>query len=175
MEYLDMCDEEGNLTGIKISKNEAHEKGFWHRSVHIWIINSKNELLIQKRSPLMDSDPNKWDISVAGHVSTGEDNITAALREASEELGLGLSAEDFILIGTIQQKYARKGFINNEINPIYVVRMDLDLNNVKKQEEEVSEVKYISGVELKKIIDSKDTSFVSRPKEYELLFKYLKL
>jgi len=173
MEYLDICDEEGNLTGIKVSKKEAHEKGLWHRSVHIWILNSKNELLIQKRSPLMDNHPNEWDISAAGHVSAGEDNITSALRETEEEIGLKLSLENFILIGTIQQRSAREGYINNEVNPVYVVKMDLDPSSIEKQAEEVSEVKFIPYLELKKLIDNKDPSFVQHPKEYELLFNYL--
>ncbi len=173
MEYLDICDEKGNLTGIKALKKEAHEKGLWHRSVHIWILNSKNELLVQKRSPLMDNHPNEWDISAAGHVSAGEDNITSALRETEEELGLKLSPGNFTLIGTIQQRSAREGYINNEVNPIYVVKMDLDLSNIKKQVEEVSEVKFIPYLELKKLIDNKDPYFVKHPSEYELLFSYL--
>ena len=44
MEYLDICDSNGNLIGEKKPKKEVHEKGLWHRSAHIWIINSKKEI-----------------------------------------------------------------------------------------------------------------------------------
>jgi isopentenyldiphosphate isomerase len=65
MEYLDIYDSEGKSLGIKVTKKEAHEKGLWHRAAHVWIINSRKELLIQKRSPVVDNHPNEWDISVA--------------------------------------------------------------------------------------------------------------
>ena len=173
MEYLDICDREGNLLGIKESKKEAHIKGLWHRSVHVWILNSKKELLIQKRSPLMDNHPNEWDISAAGHVSAGEDHITSAIRETEEEIGLKLSPKDFILIGVIKQESSREGYINKEVNPVYIVKMDLDPEKIKKQEEEVTEVKFMPYKELQHLIESKDSSFVQHPGEYELLFDYL--
>lgn len=173
MEYLDICDSNGKLTGEKRTKKEAHDLGLWHRSVHIWIVNSKNELLIQKRSPFMDNHPNKWDISAAGHVSAGEDYITSALRETEEELGLKIERDELIQIGELTQMSERVGYINNEVNPIYIVRKDLDINNIKKQYEEVSEVKFIPYLELKDLIDSGDALFVPHLEEYKLLFKYL--
>jgi len=173
MEYLDIYDSEGNSLGIQKSKKEAHDNGLWHKSVHIWIVNSNKELLIQKRSPQKDNHPNEWDISSAGHVSAGEDDITSAIRETEEEVGLKLKSENFILIGSVKQMSKREGYINNEINPIYIVKMELDPEKIIKQEEEVSEVKLISYKELKKIIESGDPTFVSHEKEYELLFDYL--
>ena len=173
MEYLDICDSEGNLIGERKLKKEVHEQGLWHRSVHVWIVNSKKEVLIQKRSPLKDNHPNEWDISSAGHVSAGEDDITSAIRETEEEIGLKFNPEDFILIGIVKQMSKREGYINNEINPVYVVKMDLDLDKIVKQEEEVSEVKFIAYKELKIIIEKKDPTFVQHSEEYKLLFDYL--
>ena len=173
MEYLDICDSEGNLLGIKKSKKEAHDKGLWHRAVHVWVLNSKGELLIQKRSPLVDNNSNLWDISAAGHVSAGENYTTSAIRETEEEIGLKLSPKDFIFIGIIKRESSREGYINKEINPMYIVKMDLDPNEVKKQAEEVTEVKFIPYKELQKLIENKDSSFVQHPEEYKLLFNYL--
>lgn len=173
MEYIDIYDEKGNSLGVKKTKKEVHEQGFWHRSVHIWVINSKGEVLIQRRSPLVDNHPNEWDISSAGHVSAGENDITSALREVREEIGLKLTPENFIQIGTVKQTSKRVGYINNEINPVYIIKMDLKIDKIKKQEEEVSEVKFIPYQELRGIIESKDFSFVQHPEEYKLLFEFL--
>ena len=173
MEYLDICDSEGNLLGNKELKTEVHKQGLWHRSVHVWIINSKGELLIQKRSPFMDNNPNEWDISAAGHVSAGEDFITSAIRETEEEIGLKLSPEDFKLIGIIKQTSSREGYINNEINPIYIVKMELDPEKIVKQEEEVTEVKFIKSKDLQELIEKKDSNFAQHTDEYKLLFNYL--
>ena len=53
-------------------KQQAHEDGNFHRTAHVWIINDKNELLLQKRSASKKSHPNCWDISGAGHIRAGE-------------------------------------------------------------------------------------------------------
>lgn len=50
MEFFDVIDEQGNKTGEIIERNEAHEKGVCHRVIQVWVINSKNELLIQKKN-----------------------------------------------------------------------------------------------------------------------------
>jgi 8-oxo-dGTP diphosphatase len=117
--------------------------------------------------------PNQWDISAAGHVSAGEDYITSALRETEEELGLKIGKEELIQIGELKQISEREEYINNEVNPIYVVKRDLDINSIEKQYEEVAEVKFIPYLELKDLIDSGDPSFVPHPEEYKLLFSYL--
>ena len=48
-EYFDVLDEEGRPSGVTKPKSEVHTKGYWHRTVHIWIINENNEILLQKR------------------------------------------------------------------------------------------------------------------------------
>jgi isopentenyldiphosphate isomerase len=173
MEYLDICDSDGKLTGEKKTKKEAHEQGLWHKSSHVWIVNSENEVLLQKRSPFVINYPDKWDISTAGHMSAGENCITSALREAEEEIGLKINPEELIQIGELTQMSKREGYINNEVNTIYVVRRNLNIANIKKQYEEVAEVKFISYKKLKYLTDKQDPSFVPHPEEYKLLFKYL--
>ena len=81
MEYIDIFDENNNPTGEKKEKQQAHEEGNFHRTAHIWIINDKNELLLQKRSASKKSHPNCWDISGAGHIKTGETVIDGVIRE----------------------------------------------------------------------------------------------
>lgn len=43
------------------------------------------------------------------------------------------------------------------------------------QESEVDGMKWVSFVEFKKMVESKDPKLVDHPREYELLFKYLKM
>jgi len=72
MEYIDIFDENNNPTGEIKEKAKAHEEGNFHRTAHIWIMNDKKELLLQKRSATKKSHPNCWDISGAGHIRAGE-------------------------------------------------------------------------------------------------------
>ena len=47
MEYIDIFDENNNPTAQIKEKGKAHEEGDFHRTAHVWIINDKNELLLQ--------------------------------------------------------------------------------------------------------------------------------
>ncbi len=87
-EKIDILNEKGELTGEVRSKKEVHELGLWHKSNHVWILNSHGELLLQHRAEQKENHGGDWDISAAGHVSAGEISIQSALREIKEELGI---------------------------------------------------------------------------------------
>ena len=174
-EYVDILDGNGNPTGQTKLKSEVHRDGDWHKSVHIWVINSKNELLIQKRASIKESWPNLFDISAAGHVSAGEKPITSAIREVREELGLDVSEKDFEYLFTVPQQITTNNgaFINNEFSDVYLVKTDLDLSKFELQKEEVAEVKFIPFKDLQSAIINKSSEFVPHPEEYRLLFEKL--
>lgn len=176
MEHLDVLDEKGNKTGEKKLRSEVHRDGDWHESAHVWIINSRRELLIQKRSPNKDSHPNEWDISSAGHIPAGCSIIDSTTRELEEELGIKLQEKGFEYLFTVKsQKALNEGtFINNEFHNVYLVEFDLDIDKFRIQKEELSEIKWIDFKELEKIINSGDKNFVSHPEEYEKLFAVLR-
>ena len=68
-------------------RSEVHARGLLHRAVHVLVFNARGELFLQKRSMLKDRQPGVWDSSASGHVDSGEDYDTTALRELGEELG----------------------------------------------------------------------------------------
>tara|TARA_R110001592_G_scaffold363372_2_gene686146 strand:- start:7660 stop:8172 length:513 start_codon:yes stop_codon:yes gene_type:complete len=86
-ELLDVVDASDRVVDV-MARGEVHRLGLMHRSVHILVFNSDNELFIQKRSMLKDSNPGLWDSSAAGHVDAGEDYLACAKRELGEELGV---------------------------------------------------------------------------------------
>lgn len=51
MEYLDEVNEKNERTGKIYEKDEFHNKGLWYREVIGIIMNTNNEVLLQKRSP----------------------------------------------------------------------------------------------------------------------------
>lgn len=174
-ELLDILDSKGNKTGEVQPKRVVHEKGLWHLAVHIWFVDSKQRVLLQKRSMKKDSHPGEWDISCAGHVSAGESSRSSALREIQEELGVNLSDESLKLIGSItQQSIQNNGtYLNNEFNDLYLVELDISENEIKMQESEVDEVKWVPLPELIQWVKSMRPGLVPHPKEYELLFSTL--
>jgi len=176
MEYIDVLDEKGNKTGEVKSKDEVHEKGLWHRAVHIWILNSKNEILLQLRSKNLVSSPGKWDISAAGHISEGEESLISAERELFEELGVKIPIESFILLGHVTQSAIKNNgtYINNEFNDVYLIRSDLKIEDFKFNDGEVEKVEYVPLETFKQWVQDKRADIVQRPDEFELLFSYLK-
>lgn len=173
-EYFDILDELGNKTGKIKLRSEVHRDGDWHKAVHIWIVNDKDEILLQKRSPNKDSNPNMWDISSAGHLTAGDESLPGAIREIKEELGIDISPSQFRLIGTRKKssKYTET-FINNEFNDVYLLRLSLDINKLHLQAEEVSEVKYVPIEEFRKMIKAEDKTLLMHNDEFEMLFNAL--
>lgn len=109
-EKFDILNEYGEFTNIIKTRKEVHEKGLWHRAVVLFIINDKNEVLLQKRSATKKMWPNLWDITAGGHVLSGEFGYQAILREAKEEINLNLTKEELIFIGSTISKNSNKWF-----------------------------------------------------------------
>ena len=87
-EMIEIVDTEGATIGIR-RRSEVHgDPSLLHKVVHVLVFNDAGNLLLQKRSMNKDVAPGKWDTSVGGHVSPGEDLKKAALREMKEELGV---------------------------------------------------------------------------------------
>ena len=174
-EYFDVLDDKGIKTGETKLRTEVHRDGDWHKEVYVWIVNDKNEILLQKRSPAKIDNPNMWDISVGGHVVAGNGSLDTAIQEIKEELDIDISESEIQFVGTL--KSARKHtetFINNSFGDIYLYRLPRDINNLKLQEDEVSEVKYFSIPELKDMIARKDPTFLMHLAGYcEMLFDAL--
>ena len=176
-EQIDVLDQNGHFTGIRRPKSEVHKSGDWHRTVHIWLLNSKNKLLIQLRSPTKLNCPNLWDISVGGHISSGEDGKTSAVREMKEELGIDVTEKDLMSLGEIKtQGVLNNGtYFDNEFHDVFLVRKDVKISDLILQKEEVADVKWVNYLELEKDIAKNPEKYVGHDKEYEMLFKYLKM
>jgi isopentenyl-diphosphate delta-isomerase type 1 len=91
-EVIEIVDREGRTIGQRNRSDVHGNPALLHKVVHVLVFNDSGQLLLQKRSMNKDVAPGKWDTSVGGHVSPGEDLKTAAMREMEEELGI--SPED---------------------------------------------------------------------------------
>ena len=89
-EIFDVVNERDEVVG-QAPRKEVHARGLWHRAVHVLVFNGRGEVFLQKRSLLKDTARGKWDSSSSGHVDTGEDYDTCAVRELREEIGLALA------------------------------------------------------------------------------------
>ncbi len=87
-EPFDYFDGDGNRIGTT-GRETVHRQGLWHRSTHVFVFNSRRDLLIQKRAADKDLYPGLWDYSVGEHLQPGETHAQAAQRGLMEELHIG--------------------------------------------------------------------------------------
>jgi len=85
-DIFDIVDEKDRVID-NAPRSEVHASGARHRAVHIFVFNTKGEILLQLRSASKDKHPGTWDTSCCGHVDSGETYDIAAAREFQEELG----------------------------------------------------------------------------------------
>jgi isopentenyldiphosphate isomerase len=90
-EVFDVVDERDEVVGRR-PRSEVHRLGLMHRAVHVLVFNAAGRVFLQKRSLKKDRQPGVWDSSSSGHVDSGEDYDTCAVRELWEEIGLKLNA-----------------------------------------------------------------------------------
>lgn len=120
----------------------------------------EKKLLLQRRSSKKKQGANKFSIT-AGHVGINEKEIIAAQRELYEEIGIECEEEELKLIGIYKNEQEN----NNCFSYTYLVKTNKEIKDMKMQEEEVSELKYISIEELEDRIQKVDEeiTFVKKP------------
>lgn len=141
MEKRDLYDKNGIYTNEIIKKGEKIPKNKFIKIVVIFIQNSKGEYLIQKRSEKFKDG--KWG-TTGGHLISGEDSLSAVLRETKEEIGINLTKEEVELTTVVKTE---KYFVH-----IYYAKKDINIQDLVLQEEEVDEVKWENYYNIKKLM-----------------------
>ena len=154
VEKLDILTELGEFTYKTATLDECHSKGYWHRAVFCIIVNNKGEILLQRRSKEKKLWPNKWDVTVGGHVRKGEFGRQALIRECEEELGLKVDDKEVKFIISSISKYNKDGYINNHFDECYIIIKDIKIDELILQKDEVDKAKYFSQEELLKRINN---------------------
>lgn len=176
MEKIDVLDENGKQTGEVVSREEVHRLGLWHRCVHIWIVNSKKEILLQKRSGQKIMSPNKWTTATSGHLSAGDSSIEGAIRELGEEIGLQAKAEELQYLFTVKETTVNeeKHVLDNEIIDVYLMKKEVAIEELKLQEEEVSDAKWFSYDAFQKMVLESDENLVAHREMQRKILEILK-
>lgn len=169
-ELIDILDENQKVIG-QTSRKQAHKSGVWHRAVHGYLVNSKGEVVMQRRSKNKDLFPEYWDGSFAGHVDAGEATVVTAIRECKEELGIELKEEDLEYLFTAVDTMEWAGLRNNEFVDVYLCRMEFD--NFKTQKEEVAEIKVVPIGDFIKMVERRDKNLFPHYSVFEKLVPVL--
>jgi isopentenyl-diphosphate delta-isomerase type 1 len=174
-ELIDIVDQAGNPLGYSVSREEVHKTGLWHKTVHIWVLNSQNQLLLQKRAMGKETFPGLWDISAAGHIIAGDGSRKTACRELKEEIGIDTSENELVFLFTITGMYKdeKRPFFDHELSDVYLLRKNVMLDTEKMRSDEVDDVRYFDIGELRGELDARPELFVPHHEAYKRLFGYL--
>ncbi len=145
-----IVDDKDNVIGKYPRKNYIGER--LHRETSVLIINSNNEILVQKRA-----DNGYLDYSASGHFSFDEDYLDGIIREVQEELGLDIPKSKFVKISKYRIDYSDR-YVNNRFIALWEVRGNYKIEEMKIDHSEVKSVKYMAIPELKKMIEEKPSS-----------------
>jgi isopentenyldiphosphate isomerase len=144
MEHFDILDCTGRKTGEVIARDEAHRTGVWHGAFHCLIVSlrdGRGQALFQKRAARKKIAPNKFDVSVGGHYSAGEDAKVAGPREIGEELGLDVRFTELLPLGRRVFVYCSTPGVNEcEFQDVFMLSRDIRVAGLKLQREELDGV-----------------------------------
>jgi len=143
-ELRDLYDINGNKTDKTYHKGDTIPSGYYPMVVMVVIRNSKGQFLMQKRVPSKGGD---WGVT-GGHPKAGETPLEGIVTEVKEELGLDFSNEIFVQYDS--------GCDGKDCYKMYFVNKDININDIRIQEEELTEVKWFSMDELKCMVKSNE-------------------
>ena len=142
MELVDLLNNRKELTGETCERNSVPE-GKYRLSIHIWIVNDKNEILIQQRSASRKMFPNMW-TNTGGACIAGETSIETVFRELKEELNVIPNIDDLELIASYKRK---KDYVD-----VWLLRQNINIKDLKFNDNEVQAAKWVSIEEWKKLL-----------------------
>ncbi len=162
-ELLLVLNEDGTPTNKLEKRSVVHEKELWHNEVAIWVLDTEHKkVLLQRRSKNKKQNPNKLAIC-AGHV-VAYDSIEDTLEaEFYEELGLNLDDYEVKSLITLKREQPN----NYNFSHSFYIEKYIPLENIKIQEEELSEVLYMDYDEFKTRIQNNDKELVFEWKIYQ--------
>lgn len=124
-------------------ERKALEEGEYRLSCFIWVINDKEQILLQQRLASAKKMPNMWG-TTAGGVLAGETSLEGAIRELKEELGITVNSDDMEFIGSNKR-------INDYVE-VWLCKKEVDIGSLKIEPTEVQAAKWFNIYEFEEMI-----------------------
>jgi len=115
-------------------KLEAHEKAILHRAFSIFILNDKNEIMLQQRAHQKYHSPLLWTNTCCSHQRDGETNIQAGSRRLYEEMGFKTELKE--LFSFIYKAPFDNGLTEHELDHVMIGNYnDIPMINTEEVED----------------------------------------
>ena len=148
-----LVDKNDNQIGL-MPKMEAHQKGILHRAFSIFIINSQNQILLQKRSANKYHSAGLWTNTCCSHPREGENIIDAGSRRLHEEMGIKTDLK--VAFNFTYKAELENGLIEHEYDHVLIGKFN---GTPKLNKDEAEDWKWISIEEIRKDIIENQTDY----------------
>ena len=116
--FVILVDRDDTPTG-QSAKQKAHQEGLLHRAFSIFLFDSRNRLLIQRRHAGKYHSAGLWSNTCCSHPSPGEDTVSGARRRLMEEMGIECDISE-IFIFHYEASLEDSGLVENEIDHVFI-------------------------------------------------------
>ncbi len=144
-----------------IGKMEAHQNGVLHRAFSIFIFNTNNQLLLQKRNGKKYHSPGLWTNTCCSHPRYGEDLQNAIYRRLEEEMGFTCDLKE--VFSFVYQVQFKDNLYENEYDHVFIGKYHGEVSPAK---DEVEDFKWVQISEVKSDIEH-------NPQNYTYWFKHI--
>lgn len=144
MERVILVDENNNEIGVE-EKMRAHAEGKLHRAFSIFIFDSDEKLLLQKRAQTKYHSGGLWSNTACGHPRPGETITEAARRRLREEMNFDCEIQE--VFSFIYRAQFENTLIEHEYDHVFKGQFN---GEPVPNAQEVEECRWISLVELRK-------------------------
>ena len=142
-------------------KMEAHEKAVLHRAFSVFVLNEKNEIMLQQRASHKYHSPLLWTNTCCSHQRDGETNLQAGNRRLQEEMGFETELKQ--LFHFIYKAPFDNGLTEHELDHVLIGYYN---GEPKINPEEVENWKWMGIEEVQKDMQS-------HPEVYTVWFKII--
>jgi len=164
-ELLFVVDENNNELE-SLPRHTVHQKGLWHRTAGIWVINKEKQILCQKRSMKKDLKPGFWEAFFGGHLAPHEEYVDSAAKELGEELGITVQKERLIPYNIVKNDKPA----HREFQYCFIYELNENDREFSLEKEEVDEVKWFDLEDVRKLLTiEKDSHWVHKPWDGDVL------
>lgn len=144
MEKRDLYDRDKENTQFTIFKEQETPDNYYTLVVLALIQNSKNEILVQKRSIQKGGEYGL----TSGHPKSGETSLSGIISEIKEELGVEALPQELNLM------YSTRDDNNRCFYDLYYLKKDYEKENMLLQKEEVDKVYWFSEEKINKLCEN---------------------
>lgn len=142
-------------------KLQAHQEAVLHRAFSVFVLNEKNEIMLQQRAQNKYHSPLLWTNTCCSHQREGENNIQAGTRRLYEEMGFNTELKE--LFHFIYKAPFDNGLTEHELDHVMIGYSNLQ---PKINTDEVENWKWMAIHDIK-------TDMNVNPEIYTIWFKII--